>query len=165
MRLFLLLPLRLRVSCSIFPALMSPQRLRKDPHETPQSPKNVASTAVYNFEVENDHTYFVGVDRVLVHNACKLDNKLNPDPAAEGDHTTYKRDNDGNIYKYETYEQTSSGHMNPTKRYDGGKPDGTPGADHRNKLTGDAIPTPHVQGKTVPGGVRPATPDEIPKKK
>ncbi|MFF5147053.1 polymorphic toxin-type HINT domain-containing protein [Streptomyces sp. NPDC013157] len=29
-------------------------------------------TQVFNFEVEGDHTYFVGGTRVLVHNACTL---------------------------------------------------------------------------------------------
>jgi len=49
------------------------------------------------------------------------------------------------------------------KRYDGGKPDGSAGAPHVNKQTGESTPTPHVQGKGVPGGVRPAETWEIPK--
>ena len=93
----------------------------------------------------------------------KASNKLKPNKDANGDHTTFKRGDDGNIHKYETYEKTKTGHFNPKKRYDGGKPDGSPGAPHRNKKTGEAIPTPHVQGKGVDGGVRPARPDEIPK--
>jgi len=39
------------------------------------------------------------------------------------------------------------------------------GKPHRNKATGKNVPTPHTQGKDIPGGVRPATPDEIPKPK
>lgn len=90
-------------------------------------------------------------------------NKLQPDRNnAQGDHTVFKRDDNGNIYKYETYEKTSSGHFNPTKRFDGGKPDGSPGAPHVNKITQESIPTPHINGKNIPGGVRKPTPSEIP---
>ncbi|QNP70110.1 hypothetical protein IAG44_12050 [Streptomyces roseirectus] len=32
----------------------------------------VARTQVFNFEVEGDHTYFVGDTRVLVHNTCRI---------------------------------------------------------------------------------------------
>ncbi len=92
-------------------------------------------------------------------------NKLKPDGDAKGDHTTFKRDDNGDIYKYETYEKTSTGHDNPVKRFDGGKPDGSPGQPHTNKQTKKDVPTPHVQGKKIPGGVRPAKPTEIPKNK
>ena len=34
------------------------------------------------------------------------------------------------MFKYETYGKTKTGHFNPQKRFDGGKPDGTPGANH-----------------------------------
>jgi RHS repeat-associated protein len=90
-------------------------------------------------------------------------NKLEPNREAVGDHTTFQRGTNGKIHKYETYEKTNSGHFNPTKRYDGGKPDGSPGAPHVNKKTGESIPTPHVQGKNVPGGARAAEPNEIPR--
>ncbi len=89
--------------------------------------------------------------------------KLMPYKNAKGDHSTFERGTNGKVYKYETYEKTSTGHFNPKKRYDGGKPDGTPGAPHRNKKTGKDVPTPHVQGKSIPGGVRAADPNEIPK--
>jgi RHS repeat-associated protein len=92
----------------------------------------------------------------------KAVNKLKPDPLATGNHTTFKTNNMGKVYKYETYKQTNSGHFNPVKRFDGGKPDGSAGAAHVNKKTKQAIPTPHVQGKDIPGGVRPASPYEIP---
>jgi hypothetical protein len=36
------------------------------------------------------------------------------------------------------------------------------GAPHYNKLTRESVPTPHVQSRDIPGGVRPATPQEIP---
>ena len=95
----------------------------------------------------------------------KAKNKLKPDDNASGDHTVFERDNNGNIYKYETYEKTKTGHNNPVKRFDGGKPDGSPGQPHTNKKTKVDVPTPHVQGKTVPDGARPAKPDEIPNNK
>jgi hypothetical protein len=36
------------------------------------------------------------------------------------------------------------------------------GQPHFNKLLGEYVPTPHVQGPGIPGGVRPAYPWEIP---
>ncbi|WP_394331198.1 polymorphic toxin type 24 domain-containing protein [Chryseobacterium luteum] len=60
-------------------------------------------------------------------------NKLQPNNEAVGAHTTFQRGTNGKIHKYETYEKTSSWHFNPTKRYDGGKPDGSPGAPHIKK--------------------------------
>lgn len=95
----------------------------------------------------------------------KVSHKLSPDDQASGNHTTFKHDNYGHIYKYETYEKTSSGHYNPVKRFDGGKPDGSPGRSHINKQTRVEIPTPHIQGKRVPGGARVAKPSEIPNNK
>lgn len=92
----------------------------------------------------------------------KLKNKLEPDENASGDHTVFDRDDNGNIYKYETYEKTRTGHNNPTKRFDGGKRDGSPGQPHTNKQTKEDVPTPHVQGKNTPGGVRPAEPNDLP---
>ena len=94
----------------------------------------------------------------------KAKNKLAPNPDAKGDHTSFDRDNDGNIFKYEEYK---SNPQNPTgfdskKRFDGGKRDGSRGDDHFNKKTKENVPTPHVQGKDIPGGVRPATTEEIP---
>jgi hypothetical protein len=35
-------------------------------------------------------------------------------------------------------------------------------APHTNKETGQPVPAPHTQGRNIPGGVRPATPDEMP---
>jgi len=37
------------------------------------------------------------------------------------------------------------------------------GKPHINKVTGQPVPTLHTQGKDILGGVRPSTPDEIPK--
>ena len=98
-------------------------------------------------------------------NSGKGSNKLRPDKSAEGSHTTYGRDKDGNVFKYETYEvheRDGKKFFNPKKRFDGGKPDGTPGQPHKNKLTGEDVPTPHVQGKDIPGGVREPKPSEVP---
>ncbi len=95
----------------------------------------------------------------------KNSNKLKPDEKASGDHSSFTRDKDGNIYKYETYEKTSTGHNNPVKRFDGGKPDGTQGAPHINKSTQESISTPHIQGKNIPGGARKPEPSELPNNK
>lgn len=39
------------------------------------------------------------------------------------------------------------------------------GKSHINKITKQNVPTPHVNGMSIPWGVRPARPDEIPKKR
>jgi hypothetical protein len=88
-------------------------------------------------------------------------NNLKPDQNAQGDHSTFQRDDNGDIYKYQEWNQND---RNPSgydagKRFDGGTPDGKPGAEHYNKKTGEFVPTPHVQeGKTV----RPANSNELP---
>ena len=105
----------------------------------------------YNFEVKDFHTYFIGIG-VCVHNrGC---NVLKPDPNAKGAHSTFRRDpKTGQITHYATYEPNP---LNPTGfdevlRYDGvGKAHG-------------GIPTPHVEGKSIPGRVRAAYPWEIPR--
>ena len=91
--------------------------------------------------------------------ATKSLNKLKPDPKATGDHTTFKTDADGNVTRHETWTENS---QNPTG-FDSKQSTDVSGKPHRNKTTGDKVPTPHTQGKEIPGGVRPATPDEIPK--
>lgn len=87
-------------------------------------------------------------------------NRLRPVEGA-GHHSTFARDPNGHIFKYETYELTRTGHHNPVKRFDGGTADG-PGAPHRNKRTGEKIPTPHVQGRGIEGGVRAPLFPELP---
>lgn len=52
---------------------------------------------------------------------------------------------------------------NPQKRFDGGVPSGAAGQGHVNKVTRESVPTPHVQGKTVSGGVRAPEPYELPR--
>jgi RHS repeat-associated protein len=81
--------------------------------------------------------------------ARHTNNKLRPDSEADGDHTRLKRDDNGDVFKYETYKQvhkdpkTGQKYYDPQKRFDGGKPDGTQGAPH------NGVETPHLQGKTV----------------
>ena len=122
----------------------------------------------YNFEVEDFHTYFVGDSALWVHNMCggdggvpkKRRNKAQPHPDAEGPHTTWKKDpQTGKITRHETYNPNP---RNPTG-FDKVQSTDLKGAPHVNKKTGEAIPTPHTQGKNIPGGVRAATPDEIPR--
>ncbi|KAI9450317.1 hypothetical protein F5148DRAFT_1337167 [Russula earlei] len=83
-------------------------------------------------------------------------NKLLPDPEATGDHTTFERDNNGNIYKYQewnTNERNPSG-FDGGKRFDGGGKNGEPGAPHFNKVTRTSTPTPHMNDPATPGKVR-----------
>lgn len=84
--------------------------------------------------------------------------KLKPDTTASSEHTTYMRNTDGTVSKYETWEpnpQNPSG-FDSVKRFD------IEGDPHYNKVLKEDIPTPHVHGKDIPGGVRRATPSEIP---
>ena len=107
---------------------------------------------VFNFEVEDCHTYFVGDKYILVHNMCRSKNKLRPSSDAQGDHTVFRRGADGNIDHYATYKVNPK---NPTGfdevlRYDG------VGSAH------NGVPTPHVHIGDI---VRPANYGEIPKMK
>jgi Pretoxin HINT domain/Bacterial toxin 24 len=119
--------------------------------------KHTEVATVYNFEVQGFHTYFVSDLGLLVHNACLI-----PDPNAQGPHTVFKLDNKTNkIRGYEEFVPNTSNYpdrYNPqfpkpwisVKRVD------IEGAAH------NGVPTPHVNGKDLPGGVRPALSDEIP---
>jgi hypothetical protein len=85
-------------------------------------------------------------------------NKLKPDPNATGPHSTWKTDADGNTIGHAEWKPNArnpSG-FDPVKRVD------LQGNPHYNKATGQDMPTPHVHEKGIPGGVRPARPDEIP---
>lgn len=89
-------------------------------------------------------------------------NHLTPDSKAEGDHSTFRRDEDGNVSHYAEWTPNDK---NPTgfdqvKRVD--TQHSNP-HDHTNKVTNEDVPTPHVHDKSVPGGIRPATPDELPR--
>lgn len=82
--------------------------------------------------------------------------KLKPDPKAQGPHTTFKTDpKTGKVTKYTTWRpnpRNPTG-FDPHKRVDV-KPGGRP---HRG------VPTPHAQGRRIPGGVRPARKNELAK--
>gem|GEM_PF-2358558 len=95
--------------------------------------------------------------------ARKPSDHLQPDPQASGAHSTFKTTPDGKVRKYAKYTpQTNPRDPKPfqeVKRVDA-DPSSAP---HRNKVTGERVPTPHVQGKDIPGGVRPATKQETPK--
>ena len=117
--------------------------VEKIQHEILESPINV-----YNFEVEDFHTYFVGENSVLVHNVCKLQ----PDPNATGAHSTFKKGPNGKITNYAEWTPNPK---NPSgfdlvKRVD------IFGKAH------NGIPAPHVHGSNIPGGARPAYWWEIP---
>ena len=86
-------------------------------------------------------------------------NHLGSDASAVGDHSTFKVDASGRVTGYGEWTRNA---RNPSgfdlvKRFD------LRGKSHINKATGEPVPTPHVQGRGVPGGVRPAYPEEIPK--
>jgi RHS repeat-associated protein len=85
--------------------------------------------------------------------------RMGPDPSAEGPHSTFKRDANGNVVRTETY---SPNNRNPTG-FDRTQSTDVSGRAHYNKATGQYVDTPHTQGSSIPGGVRPATPSEMPK--
>jgi hypothetical protein len=89
-----------------------------------------------------------------------FDARLKFDPNASEEHTVYKVDNEtGLIRSYETFVKNDNPKFpypfKSLKRVDMlGKP-------HYNNVTKQYVPTPHVNDPSVPGGVRPANPDEI----
>jgi RHS repeat-associated protein len=85
--------------------------------------------------------------------------RLEPVKDAEGPHSTYKRGPDGQVTKTAEYKPNP---RNPSG-YDEVKGTDTTGKLHYNKATKQDVPTPHTHEPTAPGGVRPSTPDEIPK--
>lgn len=82
-------------------------------------------------------------------------------PRAEGPHSVFKRGADGRVTGYETF--TPQGNLRDPKPWRSEKRVDVAGKPHYNKATGRLVPTPHVQGLTIPGGVRPAESDEIPR--
>jgi hypothetical protein len=98
-----------------------------------------------------------GVPDLTTMSAVK--NRLSPISGAEGAHTTWKTDpQTGAITRHQTWTANT---RNPTG-FDSKQSTDLTGKAHVNSLTGQPEPTPHTQGKDIPGGVRPATPDEIP---
>jgi hypothetical protein len=85
-------------------------------------------------------------------------NYIKPNPKAEGAHTVFRTDESGKVIKYETYKVNPH---NPSG-FDSIKRVDMTGDPHFNKITKKDIPVPHVQGKDMLGGVRPASPNEIP---
>jgi RHS repeat-associated protein len=90
-------------------------------------------------------------------------NKLTPDPAAQGQHTTFKTDpQTGKVTGHAEWQPNPK---NPSG-FDQAKRVDTQYANphtHHNNATGQPVPTPHVHDKAAPGGVRPARPDELPR--
>jgi len=82
--------------------------------------------------------------------------KLRPDSAADGPHSTFKRNADGEVSGHAEWTPNS---RNPSgfdqaKRVD---------TQYAHPHTDRGVPTPHVHEKSAPGGVRPALPDDLPK--
>jgi RHS repeat-associated protein len=119
----------------------------------------VGAQWMYDLTIDDIHAFYViaGRMRLLVHNC----GRLSPDPLAEGPHSTFSRDPvTDEITHYATWEANPYPDY-PSEWVRSGHYDGI-GRAHFNKVTGEYVPTPHVQGPGVPGGVRPALPWEIP---
>jgi hypothetical protein len=82
--------------------------------------------------------------------------KLQPDFEAQGPHTTWKLNSEGEIVRHETWTPNP---RNPTG-WDSVQSTDLEGSPHRN-TKGELIPTPHTMGRNIRGGVRPALPSEI----
>jgi len=87
-------------------------------------------------------------------------NHLKPNSKATGEHSTFRRNKNGEISHYTTYKKNSK---NPSGFDEVKRFDGKGSAPHKNKK-GEPIEAPHVheKGQKDP---RPARPDEIPKSK
>ena len=83
-------------------------------------------------------------------------NDLKPDSKAEGAHTTFKTDANGNVTNHATYEPNSK---NPSG-FDQKQRTDVTGGSHYDKATGKDVSTPHTHTQE---GVRPAKPEELPK--
>ncbi|MGV3502914.1 MAG: RHS repeat-associated core domain-containing protein, partial [Adhaeribacter sp.] len=101
-------------------------------------------------------------------NAGKGKNHLQPNKDATGPHSSFERDGPvnpngnktGPVKKHAEY---SPNPQRPTGFDEVKRTDLNPNsAPHSNKKTGQSVQAPHTQGKNIPGGVRPATPDEMP---
>ena len=105
-----------------------------------------------------------GVGRLVPGNrkgSSRGSNHQRPVEGAQGDHSTFRRDRDGNVTNTATYQQNP---RNPSGFDEVSRTD-VVGGSHFNKVTQEDVPTPHVQGRNIPGGVRPARPDEIPRRR
>ena len=90
-----------------------------------------------------------------------ISKRFAPDPRATGPHTVFRRNSNGTISHYETYQpQTNPFDPKPwesVKRFDGYESD-----PHYNKVLQKRIYAPHVHAPSYPGGVRSAESWEIP---
>lgn len=85
---------------------------------------------------------------------------LKPLSDAVGGHTVWKSTPESGVTNYATYKPNP---RNPTG-FDQVKRADMTGAPHYNKKSKADVPTPHVQSKTTPGGVRPILfRNEVPK--
>lgn len=85
-----------------------------------------------------------------------------PSEGNPGPHSTFKSDANGKTTEYAEYKPNPNRPapgMDEVKRVDL-NPNSAP---HFNKVTGQSVPAPHVNGRDIPGGVRPITPQELPK--
>lgn len=104
------------------------------------------------------------VSPVVIESAARTGrarNNLQPDPRAQGPHSTFKLDPAGRVSGHAEWvpnPKNPSG-FDQVKRVD--TQYGNPHT-HHNTATGQEIPTPHVHDKSAPGGVRSARPDELP---
>jgi hypothetical protein len=90
----------------------------------------------------------------------KAKNHHRPDASAVGPHTTFKKNAQGDVSGYAEWSPNT---QNPTG-FDLRKRVDIEGRPHYNKVSKKEIPTPHVESPDIPGKVRAATQDEIPKR-
>ena len=89
-------------------------------------------------------------------------NHLQPEVAADGPHTTFRRNHEGDVTHYVEWKdnpRNPSG-FDEVKRVD--TQYATPHS-HHNKATNHEITTPHAHDPSTPGGVRPVHPNERPR--
>jgi RHS repeat-associated protein len=102
-------------------------------------------------------------------NAGKGKNHLQRNKDATGPHSSFEREGPvgpngnktGPVKKHAEYTPNT---QNPTGFDEVQRTDLNPNsAPHTNKKTGQTVLAPHTQGRNIPGGVRPATPQEMPR--
>ena len=99
-------------------------------------------------------------DESLAKETVERTKKTKPIDNAIGPHTTWK--SDPQTQKLTRHETWKPNPQNPAG-YDSVQSTDIVGKPHFNKQTEKPIPTPHTQGKNIPGGVRPAKQGEVPK--
>ena len=86
-------------------------------------------------------------------------NHLEPNKAAQGPHTTFRR---GEDYELLHHAEWKPNPRQPRTGFDEVKRIDLVGDTHVNKKTGELVKTPHTHDKSAHGGVRSSTPDELP---